>query len=177
MDPGACEVELRSGDVVWIRQVRSTDAAELQRAFALMSEESQYRRFLTGTPRLTDTQAAYFTDVDHVDHEAYVAHSPSDETYIIGVARFIRYPSAPDEAEVAITVADSWHGRGLATALLRVLGERAVEVGVTRFRAEMMTDNEPILRLLRRAGLTGEQETGDLTTGHIELTGTDVRTG
>ena len=25
MDPGACEVELRSGDVVWIRQVRSTD--------------------------------------------------------------------------------------------------------------------------------------------------------
>ncbi|PKH42111.1 acetyltransferase [Nocardioides alpinus] len=169
MDDGACEVRLRSGAPVWIRQVRSTDAAELQRAFALMSEESQYRRFLTGTPRLTDSQAAYFTAVDHVDHEAYVAHSPQDETYIIGVARFIRYRSDPSEAELAITVADSWHGQGLATALVQVLRERAKEVGVKRFRAEMMADNEPVLRLLRSAGLTGETVTGEMVSGHIDL--------
>jgi acetyltransferase len=162
-------VRLRSGDTVWIRPVRGTDAAELQRAFALMSEESQFRRFLTGTPRLTDAQAAYFTDVDHVDHEAYVAHSPQDETYIIGVVRFIRYPSAPEDAELAITVADSWHGRGLATELLRTLSERAVDVGVRRFRAEMKADNEAVLRLLRSAGLTGEVVSGDRTTGYIDL--------
>ncbi len=160
---------LRSGDVVWIRPIRSTDASELQRAFALMSEESQYRRFLTGTPRLTDAQAAYFTEVDHVDHEAYVAHSPQDETYIIGAARFIRYPSAPDDAELAITVADSWHHRGLGTVLVRVLGERAIEVGVKRFRAEMMAHNEAVLRLLRSAGLTGEVVRGELVTGYIDL--------
>jgi RimJ/RimL family protein N-acetyltransferase len=135
----------------------------------LMSEESQYRRFLTGTPRLTDAQAAYFTDVDHVAHEAYVAHSPEDESYIIGVARFIRYPSAPDEAELAVTVADSWHDRGLGTVLVRVLGERAIEVGVKRFRAEMMADNEAVLRLLRSAGLVRETVTGDRATGYIEL--------
>ena len=162
-------VRLRSGDTVWIRPVRSTDAAELQRAFALMSEESQFRRFLTGTPRLTDAQAAYFTDVDHVDHEAYVAHSPQDETYIIGVVRFIRYPSAPEDAELAITVADSWHGRGLATELLRTLSERAVDVGVRRFRAEVMADNEAVLRLLRSAGLTDEVVSGDLRTGYVVL--------
>jgi RimJ/RimL family protein N-acetyltransferase len=169
MDEAPRQVQLRSGDAVWIRPIRSTDASELQRAFALMSEESQYRRFLTGTPRLTDAQAAYFTAVDHVDHEAYVAHSPQDETYIIGVARFIRYPSAPDDAELAITVADSWHDRGLATVLVRVLGERAVEVGVKRFRVEMMADNEGVLRLLRSAGLTRETATGDMASGYIEL--------
>ena len=169
MDEAPRHVRLRSGDEVWIRPIRSTDAAELQRAFALMSEESQYRRFLTGTPRLTDGQAAYLTDVDHVDHEAYVAHSPQDETYIIGVARFIRYPSAPDDAELAVTVADSWHDRGLATVLVRVLGERAMEVGVKRFRAEMMSDNEAVLRLLRSAGLTGEVVAGELTSGYVDL--------
>jgi RimJ/RimL family protein N-acetyltransferase len=169
MDQAPRQVQLRSGDVVWIRQIRSTDASELQRAFALMSEESQYRRFLTGTPRLTANQAAYFTAVDHVDHEAYVAHSPQDETYIIGVARFIRYPSAPDDAELAITVADSWHDRGLATALVRVLGERAIEVGVKRFRVEMLADNEAVVRLLRSAGLTDETVTGEMSSGHIEL--------
>jgi acetyltransferase len=173
MQDDACEVRLRSGDTVRIRQVRSTDAAELQRAFTLMSEESQYQRFLTGTPRLTDSQATYFTDVDHVDHEAYVALAPDDETYIIGVARFIRCPADPDAAELAITVADSWHGRGLATALVRVLRERAVEVGVKRFRAEMMADNEAVLRLLRSAGMTGETVTGGLATGHIELVPAD----
>lgn len=169
----AREVRLRSGDLVRIRQIRDSDAYELQRAFALMSEASQYSRFLTGTPRLTDSQATYFTAIDHVGHEAYVAHSPDDETYIIGVARFIRYASAPDEAELAITVADSWHGRGLATALLRVLTERAVAVGVKRFRAEMMADNEAVLRLLRSAGMADETVSGELASGSIELAPAD----
>ncbi len=169
----AREVRLRSGDLVRIRPIRDSDAYELQRAFALMSEASQYSRFLTGTPRLTDSQATYFTAIDHVGHEAYVAHSPDDETYIIGVARFIRYASAPDEAELAITVADSWHGRGLATALLRVLTERAVAVGVKRFRAEMMADNQAVLRLLRSAGMADETVSGELASGSIELAPAD----
>lgn len=173
MDEARREVQLRTGDTVWIRPVRSTDAAELQRAFALLSETSRYRRFMTGTPRLTDSQAAYFTEVDHLDHEAYVVHAPDDATYIIGVARFIRYPSAPDEAELAITVADSWHGRGLGTVLVRTLSERALDVGVTRFRAEMMADNEAILRLLRSAGLTGETVAGAMVSGYIGLVRAD----
>lgn len=169
MDDAACEVRLRSGDAVWIRPIRASDAVELKRAFALMSEASQYRRFMTGTPRLTDSQAVYFTAVDHVDHEAYVAHSPEDDTWIIGVARFIRYTSAPDDAELAVTVADSWHGRGLATALLRVLTARAIVVGVKRFRAEMMADNEAVLRLLRSAGMTDETVSGEMASGHVVL--------
>jgi RimJ/RimL family protein N-acetyltransferase len=170
---GSHEVRLRSGDLVRIRPIHDSDAYELKRAFALMSEESQYSRFLTGTPRLTDSQATYFTAIDHVGHEAYVAHSPDDETYIIGVARFVRYPSAPEDAELAITVADSWHGRGLATALLRVLTERAVAVGVKRFRAEMVADNEAVLRLLRSAGMADETVNGELVSGSIELAPAD----
>jgi RimJ/RimL family protein N-acetyltransferase len=170
---GSHEVRLRSGDLVRIRPIHDSDAYELKRAFALMSEESQYSRFLTGTPRLTDSQATYFTAIDHVGHEAYVAHSPDDQTYIIGVARFVRYASAPEDAELAITVADSWHGRGLATALLRVLTERAVAVGVKRFRAEMMADNEAVLRLLRSAGMADETVSGELVSGSIELAPAD----
>jgi acetyltransferase len=164
----AHEVRLRSGDLVRIRPIRDSGAYELQgvrtdeRGVAVQPLPDRH-------PRRTDGQAAYFTAIDHVGHEAYVAHSPDDETWIIGVARFIRYASAPDEAELAITVADSWHGRGLATALLRVLTERAVAVGVRRFRAEMMADNEAVLRLLRSAGMAGETVSGELASGTIEL--------
>lgn len=168
MDDGGV-VRLRSGDAVRIRQIRSTDAFELQRAFALMSEESQYQRFLAGTPRLTDSQATYFTAVDHVHHEAYVAHSTQDASYIIGVARFVRYANDPDEAELAVTVADSWHGLGLATVLLHWLCDRAREVGVRRLRAEMMPDNQGVLRLLRSAGMVDERTVGGRVVGHLEL--------
>jgi acetyltransferase len=163
------EVRLRTGDTVRIRPIHSTDAVELQRAFALMSEESQHQRFLTGMPRLTDSQAAYFTAVDHVDHVAYVAHATQDASYIIGVARFIRYASAPDEAELAITIADSWHGLGLGTVMLRRLCERAREVRVRRLRAEMMPDNEGMLRLLRSAGMVDETQEDGRVVGHLEL--------
>ena len=166
---GSHEVRLRSGDLVRIRPIHDSDAYELKRAFALMSEESQYQRFLTGMPRLTDRQAAYFTAVDHVDHVAYVAHSTHDASYIIGVARFIRYDSAPDEAELAMAIADSWHGLGLGTVMLRQLCERAREVGVRRLRAEMMPDNEGMLRLLHSAGMVDATEQDGRVVGHLEL--------
>lgn len=167
------KVRLRTGDTVRIRPVRSTDAGELQRAFAVLSEESRYRRFMTGTLRLSDSQAAYFTEVDHDHHEAYVAHPTQDPSRIVGVARFVRCLAAHDEAELAITIADDWHGRGLATVLIRELSARALEVGVIRFRAEMLADNRAALQLLRSAGLTGETAAGQLVSGHIDLVGAE----
>ena len=59
-------IELNGGGQVWVRAVLDTDASELQRAFALLSDVSRYRRFLTGTPTLSDNLARHFTDVDHV---------------------------------------------------------------------------------------------------------------
>jgi acetyltransferase len=154
---------------VWIRPVRAADASELQRAFALLSERSRFRRFLTGTPHLTDSLAAYFTAIDHVDHEAYVALPEEHASDIVGVARYIRYVPEGSDADLAITVADAWHDRGLATTLLRTLSERALVVGVRRFRVEMMADNEPLLRLLRGAGLADEVVAGELASGFIDL--------
>ena len=37
---------------------------------------------------------------------------------LVGVARFIRNPREPDQAEVAITVIDSWQGRGYRPAVV-----------------------------------------------------------
>lgn len=169
MAPMPQNVRLRTGHVAWIRPVLGMDAAELQRAFALLSELSRYQRFLTGTPHLTDLQAAYFTAVDHFHHEAFVALPEEQGTDIVGVARFVRYRAEPTDADLAITVADEWQGRGLATVLLRVLSTRARMVGIRRFKADMLTDNAAVLALLRRAGLAEEVVADDVTTGFVEL--------
>jgi acetyltransferase len=169
MERTPAPVQLRTGHTVWVRPVRSSDAAELQRAFAVLSEQSRYRRFLTGNVRLTDRQADFLADLDHIDHEALVALPDEHATHIIGVARFVRPSSTDTDADLAITVADDWHDRGLATALIHRLTERARAVGVRRFTVEMAVDNTPVLRLLRRAGLTGETVSGDVASGYIDL--------
>ena len=89
-----------------VRPVRPDDAPCLAEAFEHLSETSRYRRFFTAKPRLSEQSLAFFTVVDHRDHEALVAVAP-DTGQLVGVARFIRIPGEPDQAEVAVTVIDS----------------------------------------------------------------------
>jgi GNAT superfamily N-acetyltransferase len=145
------EVTLRSGDRVLVRPIRPDDKQKLLDAFARLSPESRYRRFFSAAPGLQAGQVRYLTEVDHHAHEALVAVDPgSDEG--LGVARFIRSPDDPAVAEIAVAVVDSWHGRGLGTALLKDLTARAREEGVQRFSAMVLATNEPMLDLLRRLG-------------------------
>lgn len=173
MEQFAQEVHLRTGHAAWVRPVRGTDAAELQRAFALLSDLSRYQRFMTGTPHLTDRQATYFTAIDHIHHEALVALPEEHGVDIVGVARFIRYRAAPTDADLAVTIADEWHGRGLATVLLHMLSARARVVGVRRFKVDMLADNAAVLTLLRSAGLIGEVAIDNVTSGYVELAATE----
>ena len=134
-----------------VRALRPDDAPGLAEAFEQLSETSRYRRFFTAKPHLSEQTLAFLTDVDHHDHEALVAVAP-DSGQLVGVARFIRIPGEPDLAEVAVTVIDSWQRRGLGTALLRELAQRAAEEGIRHFTAEMLAENKPMLTLARRPG-------------------------
>jgi GNAT superfamily N-acetyltransferase len=78
----------------------------------------------------------------------------------IGVARFVRSRQDPELAEVAVAVADSWQNRGVATALLDRLTQRAREEGVHRFSAEILADNQPMLDLI--------DELGDVTMRNLD---------
>ena len=68
------------------------------------------------------------------------------------MARYIRSAGRPEQAEVALTVADAWQRRGLGTLLLAALGTVALANGVRVFHADLLSDNLPVLALLRRCG-------------------------
>jgi L-amino acid N-acyltransferase YncA len=70
----------------------------------------------------------------------------------IGVARFVCFAGDPATAEVAVAVTDHWQHRGVGTALLAKLVDRALEEGVERFSALVLARNEPILNLLDEFG-------------------------
>ena len=125
-------VTLRSGDIVRIRQIQPDDAPALVRAYANLGEQSRYRRFFTIMPALPESILKAAVEVDHCDHEALVA-VPLLSAEIVGECRFIRLPDQPDTAEVAVTVVDAWQGRGLGSALLALLSERALAAGIEYF--------------------------------------------
>jgi GNAT superfamily N-acetyltransferase len=142
-------VVLRDGRVAQIRQIRPQDASLLRLGFESLSEGSRTARFLAHKSALTDEEIAYFTDVDHVDHEALVASDPAEERGF-GVARYVRSADDPARAEFAVVVVDDLQGSGLAAALLRRLARRARKAGIRRFEAYVLPSNRRMLELVRR---------------------------
>jgi RimJ/RimL family protein N-acetyltransferase len=142
---------LRDGGQIVVRPIRPEDRGEVAEGIRRLSPESRYRRFFTPASHLTDSQLTYLTEVDHHDHEAIIAFEPQTG-HGIGVARFVRSAEDEERAEVAVAVADSWHGRGVATALLQRLTERARGEGVRRFSAEILAENRPMLELIDDLG-------------------------
>jgi Sortase and related acyltransferases len=160
---------LRSGHVVRIRQVRPADAPALARAYADLGEQSRYRRFFTVMPELPEATRAAASQVDHDRHEALVAVPPRSGE-IVGEARFVRSPDLPDVADVAVTVVDSWQGRGLGTLLLQHLSRRASEAGVHYFPAEVLAENGPMLHmLLPGIGRVETARAGPVVNARIEV--------
>ena len=151
-----------------VRALRPDDGPALAEAFEQLSEASRYRRFFAVKPRLSEESLAFFTDVDHRDHEALVAMAP-DSRQLVGVARFIRNPGQPDQAEVAVTVIDSWQRRGLGTLLLHELAQRAAAEGIRHFTAEILAENLPMLTLAHRLGQADTSLHGTTVSALIEL--------
>jgi RimJ/RimL family protein N-acetyltransferase len=167
---------LRSGHRVLVRALRRDDAPGLAEGFEQLSETSRYRRFFTAKPHLPEQSLAFLTAVDHRDHEALVAVAPGSGQ-LVGVARFIRHPREPDQAEVAITVTDSWQRRGLGTALLRELAQRAAEEGIRYFTAEILAENQPMLTLAHRLGHAETTPSGSTVSARIDLTAATEQAG
>jgi len=155
VDPESAE--LRDGSTVRLHPMCAADAAGLLRFHSTLSPETTYLRFFSVHPWLSDDELYRFTHVDHTAREAIVA-TAGDE--IVAVARFDRLEDAL-EAEVAFVVADSWQELGLGTVLFRRLADRARELGVSRFVAEVLPHNRRMLAVFHHSGLPARSELRD----------------
>jgi GNAT superfamily N-acetyltransferase len=143
-------LRLRDDSEVIVRPILPGDRDAVVKAFARLSEQSRYQRFMTAIDELSPSQVEYLTDVDHHDHEALIAFDPESGDGV-GVARFVRLADGVS-AEAAVTVIDEWQGRGLGVALTNLLAERAREEGVTRFTALLLAGNDQMHDVLASLG-------------------------
>lgn len=158
----ATELRLRDGTQAIVWSLLPSDREVLREAYEHLSPESQFHRFMTPVPHLSESMLVHLVDeVDGVDHIARVLFV-IDEHQVgrpAGVARVIRYPDDPASADVAVTVTDEYQGRGVATALLEELMRHRPE-GVERIVTEVAADNPASLAMLRRLGPTTTERDG-----------------
>jgi RimJ/RimL family protein N-acetyltransferase len=129
-----------------IRPIEPGDKERLVNGLRQLSEETIRKRFLAAKPRFTQAELRYLTEVDGRNHIALVALLDDE---LVAVARCVRLPDRPGTAEMAIVVGDPWQGQGLGRELTQRLADAAVAVGIRRFAATMLGDNEPARRLMR----------------------------
>jgi RimJ/RimL family protein N-acetyltransferase len=131
-----------------LRPIEAADKDRLSVALGRLSQETIRRRFLAAKPRFSSGELRYLTEIDGRNHLALAAFPAGDPETIVGVARCVRLPDAPDTAEFAIVIGDAFQGRGLGTLLARELAAAARAAGIRRFAATMLGDNVAVRRLM-----------------------------
>jgi RimJ/RimL family protein N-acetyltransferase len=143
---------LRDGRRVEIRAFRPTDRADLESAVARTSNQSLYLRFFTVTRRFSERERDFFLNVDFVDHVALMAWAEeAGRKVIIGGGRYVVVQ--PGKAEVAFVVIDQYQGQGLGVALVRHLAAVARAAGLQDLIAEVLPENQAMLKVFRKSGL------------------------
>lgn len=160
-------IHLEDGTPIVVRPATSADRPHLIEAFARLSPESVYARFLRPMPVLSEKELAYLSAVDQTDHFAWAAFDEDGNG--IGVARYIRDPERPSYAEAAVTVVDDFQRRGIGSALMQLLAESALANGVDHFVAYVGNENTPVLEALARAGAVPRQSDDYATTFEVGL--------
>jgi acyl-CoA synthetase (NDP forming)/GNAT superfamily N-acetyltransferase len=153
------DVLTADGTVVHVRPVHPDDAEAIRAMHTRMSARSLYLRYFSAVDEISDAQLRLYTDVDHVHRVCLVAVSGR---LIVGAGSYHADPAHPDRAEVAFAVQDDQQGRGLGSILLEHLAAAAQERGITRFTAEVLGENRPMLRVFLDAGygVTREYSSG-----------------
>ena len=160
---------LRDGRSVTIRPIREDDAAAIESAFAHLSSEARYSRFMAP---LRELPSAMLQSGLHPrdDERALVAVPDGPGEEIVGAARYVR--GASDETcEFAVTVADDWRGAGLASRMMRELIRDAAARGWKRMEGYVLATNRAMLGLARRLGFeeTASEEGASLRLVRLEL--------
>jgi RimJ/RimL family protein N-acetyltransferase len=148
-------LRLRGGRTVYVRPVVPTDAPQLASAILTADRETLRRRFLGGPPHVTPKLIARLTTLDYARRFALAA---ADERTEQGIA-IARYEAMGDGgvADVAVVVDPAWRRLGLATALVELLAQAALERGIHEFSASYLAENRPVGALLALAHGAGRR--------------------
>jgi len=149
---------LTDGTTIRIRAARPEDFAAVRDLHAKMSPDNLYLRFFSMSRAAAEQEAHRICRPPGPDHAALLAVLDGE---VVGCGAFELSGDGSGAAEVALSVADDMHGRGIGTLLLEHLVSLARGRGVRTLVAETLTENTLMLQVFANAGLRAHRALED----------------
>ena len=125
----------------------------MREASGRLSPEAIYMRLFAPKKELTEAGLKRLIEVDFEREVALVATiGTGEQESVIGGGRYVRADKNGQAAEVAFMVDGRYQGQGIASRLLQHLAAIARGQGITRFEAEVLAENRPMLSVFARTG-------------------------
>ena len=139
----------------------------MSKAVRQLDRDSIYFRLFSYRGELTEAGLDRIMTFDPEREVALlVTTDPGDGEIVLGSGRYVL--TGPGIAEVAFIVEEDYHGRGIASRLLRHLAIVAREHGIATFEADVLAENQAMRAVFARTGwpMQSRREGGTL---HVTL--------
>jgi acetyltransferase len=156
------EIHLPDGQCLLLRPIRPDDKGAYVRLFRSLPPEDIYMRFLGPMKVLPDDLATRLTRIDTKREMALVLvdKSRTGETELLGAVRFSADPEN-ERAEFAILLRRDMTGMGLGPMMMRRMIECARMRGIKEIFGEVLSENDPMLKLCRAMGFKLQRMSGE----------------
>ena len=155
---------LTDGATIEIRAARPEDFDAVRDMHAKMSPDNLYLRFFSMSPAAAEQEARRVCREPGPDHAALLAVLDDE---VAGCGTYEQAGAGSRSAEVAFTVVDDLHNRGIGMLLLEHLVSLARGRGFRNLTAETLSENAAMLRVFADAGLQVQRS---LVDGVYDLT-------
>lgn len=160
----------RKGLPLLLRPVRISDEPLLKDFFYSLSDKSLYRRFMSPRLEMPHERLQEYVVIDYTREMVILACVESGTRQeVVGLAEYYLEEDGLT-ANVAFAVRDRYQNRGIGTELLAYLTQIARRQGLHGFTAEILRENEPMLRVFEKMKFATETKTeGDAYRLRISL--------
>jgi acyl-CoA synthetase (NDP forming)/GNAT superfamily N-acetyltransferase len=150
-------VLLRDGQSVLLRLATPADQPALEALMGRVSGQSLRMRFMGSISYVSSRFVAGLCGDDLRDRACLLAIMGDEPDFrVVGFGNYISL-GVRNIAEVAFLVEDAYQGRGISTAILERLAGIGAGAGLVGFEAEVLFENQPMLRVFRDSGFEPKQ--------------------
>lgn len=142
-------VQLKTGKSIMLRPATAADAQGIRSLFHRLPKDDVYTRFFRRVRALSAAEIQRLCNLDYGNDVAFVAvHGSRENEVVVGHACYFVNPTT-NLGETAFMMHPEWQSTGLGTAMQRRLMEHAKQRGVRGFVAEVLEDNQRMIKLAR----------------------------
>ena len=170
-DPGALLATIHDageGLRVRLRLTRPNDQERVHAFLAGLTSETREQRFFASSDAIPELLVRHLTFFDPRHRLVLAATTPLDGGEgVVGLADIALLPGGI--AQLGVVVDDRAQGRGVGKLLTEAVASLAIRQGARRLKAELLGENEAMLRLLEWLGPTQHATEDGSPVVYVEL--------